>query len=457
MNETVEIVGTNWGYSNQTVVHPVGLAAVIILGVAVILVPRRWSVLPLLIMACFVSAAQRITIAGLDFDFLRIMVLFGFTRVIFRKEYHGFARKPLDVAMVLWVSSSMLIYILQQGKSAAMINRFGFAFDSLGMYFLFRCLIRNWEDIDRFVIGGIVISIIVAAFFVLENRTGHNLFSIFGGVHPITAIRQSRLRCQGAFSHPILAGCFWASLMPLFVAYWWKGPKERTWAVVGFMTTSLIVVCCASSTPVMGVLAGMIGGGMFFLRRKMRLVRWAVFLLLVGLHMVMQAPVWHLISRVSAVGGSTGWQRYKLINETIKHFGEWWLLGTRTTADWGYGLQDVTNQYVLEAVRGGFLTLCLFVIVIAIAFKEVGKLWRLYSRHPYYLALSWAIGVSLFVHCVVFIGVSYFGQIHMLWYLILAIIGSMSVKAAPVYDHRMAFSSQVIKKQQYRSLRAGSE
>jgi hypothetical protein len=176
----------------------------------------------------------------------------------------------------------------------------------------------------------------------------------------------------------------------------------------------------------MGVLAAMIGGLMFLLRRQMRMVRWGILVTLIALHIVMKAPIWHLISRVSAVGGSTGWHRFNLIDQAIKHFGEWAVIGTSSTAHWGWGLQDVTNQYILEGVRGGFLTLCLFIAVIAVAFREVGRLWRLQARHMYRQALSWALGVSLFVHCTSFIGVSYFGQIWILWYLLLAMIGSMS-------------------------------
>lgn len=445
MNDEIQIVGGS-EYFKHTTVNPLGLLALVVLGLCVLSMPRRWSVLPLLVMACFVSSAQRIVILGLDFDFLRLMVLFGVMRLILRKEHLAFVWKPLDTIMVLWVSSNMLIYIFQQGTFAAAINRLGFGFDAFGMYFLFRCLIRNWEDIDRLVIGGIILSIPVAAFFLLENRTGHNLFSIFGGVPAITVVREGRLRCQGAFSHAILAGCFWASLMPLFAAYWWKGAKQKVWAVVGLTTSSIIVICCASSTPVMGVIAGVIGGGMFLLRRQMRLVRWAIVLTLVGLHMVMQAPVWHLVSRVSAVGGSTGWHRYNLINQTIINFSDWWLTGCsgQTVASWGIWAGDVTNQYILEGVRGGFLTQCLFVIVIAIAFREVGKLWRCQIRHPYLLALSWAMGVSLFVHCMNFIGVSYFGQIIIIWYLLLAIIGSLSLQAGT--------SSTISKNKRYRIL-----
>ena len=408
-----------------TTMVPLGLASVLILGMVMLFLPRRWAVMPMLIVACFIPSSQKIAFLTLDFNVIRIMVLFGITRVILHKEQLDFVWKPLDTAMVLWTISSMVIFSLQQGTFAAVINRLGFGFDAIGMYFLFRCLIRQWPDIDRIMLGFILISIPVAAFFLLENRTGQNIFSVFGGVPAITAVREGRLRCQGVFSHAILAGCFWASLMPLFAAYWWKGARERAWAVVGLITSSIIVICCASSTPVMGVIAGIIGGGMFLLRHQMRLVRWVVVLALVGLHMVMQAPVWHLISRASAVGGSTGWHRYNLINQAINRIGEWWLLGTRSTAHWGWGLQDVTNQYILEGVRGGFLTLCLFVIVIVVAFREVGCLWHSQTRYPYRLAISWALGVSLFVHCMNFIGVSYFGQIWILWYLLLAMIGSI--------------------------------
>ena len=456
MNEESEIVG-HPEYVGHTVVHPLGLMAVVVLGICVLLLPRRWAVLPLLIMACFIPSAQRIFIIGLNFDFLRIMVLFGVMRLILRNEHLAFVWKPLDTIMVLWVCSSMLFYSLQQGTFSAVINRLGFGFDAFGMYFLFRCLIRNWEDIDRLVIGCIIISIPVAAFFLLENWTGHNLFSIFGGVDAITPVREGRLRCQGAFSHAILAGCFWASLLPLFAAYWWKGIKERVWAVVGLITTSIVVICCASSTPVMGVIAGVIGGGMFFLRRDMRLVCWGILLTLIALHLVMKSPVWYLVGRFSTIGGSTGWHRVNLINQAILHFNDWWLTGCSgyTVLSWGVHAGDVTNQYILEGVCGGFLTFCLFIVVIVIAFREVGSLWRSQSRYPYRLALSWALGVSLFVHCINFIGVSYFGQIIMIWYMILAMIGSLSIQAAPMLMPRMILSSKAIKKQRYRNLKAG--
>jgi hypothetical protein len=212
-----------------------------------------------------------------------------------------------------------------------------------------------------------------------------------------------------------------------------------------------VVVTCASSTPVGGVLAGVVAACLFPLRRRMAWVRWFAVLTIIGLHLVMKAPVWHLISRVSFAQGSTGWYRYKLIDDFIRHFDEWWLIGTSSRATWfGEGYWQITNQYVAEGVNGGLLTLTLFFILIAFAFYGVGRIWRRAARRRFRLlpldrqaphqprprparpkssaplAMAWALGVSLFVHCVMFTGVTYFGQSILVWYLTLAFIGSLT-------------------------------
>jgi hypothetical protein len=171
---------------------------------------------------------------------------------------------------------------------------------------------------------------------------------------------------------------------------------------------------------------GVVGACFFALRRHMRVVRWLILGMLVSLHLVMKAPVWSLVSRFDIVGGSTGWHRFNLINQFILRVNEWWLLGVRGVEDWGVWAGDITNQYVLEGVRGGIWALALLLLLIVLAFSSVGRLWRQMAKNRPNLIMSWAIGVSLFAHCMIFIGVSYFGQITMLWYLTLAMIGSLS-------------------------------
>jgi hypothetical protein len=180
----------------------------------------------------------------------------------------------------------------------------------------------------------------------------------------------------------------------------------------------------------MGVVVGAAGAAMFLVRGWMKPVRWGLLFGLIALHMVMKQPVWHLICRIDMVGGSTGYHRFRLIQGAIDFFPEWCLMGTASTAHWGWHLYDVTNQYVLEAVRGGAVTLGLFVAIIGVAFQQVGRLRKSVEGQRYREVVAWGLGVALFVHCMNFLAISYFGQIITVWYLTLGAIGSLGPLAA---------------------------
>lgn len=426
MDDAVQQAGTALDWANRTTLHPLGLALVLFCGVAMLLVPRRYATWPMIAMACLVAPAQRLVVAGLDFDLLRIMVLFAVVRLLARNETNGFVFKPLDGVLLMWAIAQAVVYTAQVGQFSALINRAGAAFDAIGMYFVFRCLVRTWDDFSTAIGGFMLMLVPISIAFVIESQTGRNMFAFFGGVPAITVVREGRLRCQGAFAHPILAGCFWAAIMPLIAARWWLTPQDRRKVITALVMCLVVVVCCASSTPVMAVAMGCVGGVLYYYRSRLTAIRWGVVLLLVCLHLVMKAPVWHLIARISAVGGSTGYHRYLLIDNAIKHFGQWWLLGTRSTAEWGYGQQDVTNYYLYQGVLGGIWSLGLFVAVLVLAFRAVGRALRLHTGNPPLLIASWSIGVALFIHAVSFISVTYFGQIIMVWYLTLALAASLA-------------------------------
>ncbi|MFG0329809.1 MAG: hypothetical protein ACF8PN_07930 [Phycisphaerales bacterium] len=407
-------------WHNSTTLHPLGLLAVLVLGGAILILPRRWAVLPMLIMACFVAPAQRLVVAGLDFNLLRIMVIFGWVRVLALGEYRDFRWRPIDFAIVLWAIAGTITYTMLRGSTGALIYKLGWSYDAIGMYFFFRFVVRDFEDLTRVAKGLAIIAVFVAFVFVVEKMTGRNMFAIFGGVPEQTAIRQGRMRCQGAFAHPILAGTFWAVSIGLIGALY-RDQRSRSLAIVGIVASVAIVILSTSSTPMIALVLCAFGAFMFKYRHHLGAIRLSVVGVLVLLHIVMNKPVWHLIARIDLVGGSTGWHRYHLIDQAINRVGEWAVMGTYSTAHWGYGLADVTNQYVLEGVRGGLITLSLFVVTIVLAFGEVGRAWRRVEGDRIRRALTWAVGVSLFTHCMAFIAVSYFGQITMLWYLSLAL------------------------------------
>ena len=81
----------------------------------------------------------------------------------------------------------------------------------------------------------------------------------------------------------------------------------------------------------------------------------------------------------------------------------------------------MTNQFVLEGVRGGVVTLALFCIMLYVACKTFVRLS--FSPQKTQSYLGWCGFVTIIAHCVAFMGVSYFGQIITILYLGLAICG----------------------------------
>src|SRR5262245_27652876 len=98
-------------WENHTVLHPLGLLATIILGVATLLVPRKYALWPMIFLACLIAPAQRIVIATLDFSLLRVMFMFGWLRVFMRGESTGLVWKRIDTLMIWWMAVRAIVYI----------------------------------------------------------------------------------------------------------------------------------------------------------------------------------------------------------------------------------------------------------------------------------------------------------------------------------------------------------
>jgi len=130
----------------------------------------------------------------LDFSLLRLMVVFGWARLIMRREYAGFRWYPLDYALISWATASGIAGVIRAGTFAIFVNKLGLAFDALGTYFLFRMLVRDFRDVKTVALGFAAISIPVGIAFLVENATARNMFSVFGGVPEITFLRQGRVR-----------------------------------------------------------------------------------------------------------------------------------------------------------------------------------------------------------------------------------------------------------------------
>lgn len=413
-----------WQTYGVTVLNPVAFSLVLMMCIALFFLHRRYAIIPFIATALFITLMQRFVIATLDFPMLRFMVIVGFLRVAVRSEHRLIHLNSIDKMIIVFAFLGVATGTILWGTFGAFISRCGGTMDILGIYFLCRIFIHDTDDMERVIKAIVIMSIPVALFMVNEQVSGRNVFSVLGGVPAITVIREGKLRSQGAFSHPIIAGAFGATLMPLVIGYWFRTRENRI-LITGIISATTITITSNSSAPFMTYLAAIIGLSFWPLRRQMRMVFWSGVAGLVGLHMVMKAPVWALVARTKLVTGSTGYHRFALIDSAIKNFHEWWLVGTYTTGHWGWGLQDVTNMYVRVGVNGGVFYLLLFVVIIATCFKTVGRTSLIIEDQPDLQKFIWAMGACLFSFTVLFMGVSLFGNIAFFWYMILAMISSL--------------------------------
>jgi hypothetical protein len=376
----------------------------------------------------FTTQMQRLVIATIDFDMLRIIVLFGMIRVFWKGEHRLITLNGIDKLVLAYIFMSILVGTLLWGTMSVFIQRCGFAWSMLGSYFLCRILIIDPEDFAIAIKGLLIMAIPIAAFMILEQFTRHNLFGVMGGVPEITRIRDGRLRSQGSFNHPILAGTFGGSLLPLVAAYW-HAFKDKRLVIMGVAAATAITITSNSSGPYCTYLAALTGLCFWPLRNQMRKVFWGGVSALAVLHFViMNGPVWALIGRFSIVSGSTATHRVRIIDKTIEYFHEWWLLGTYGSGHWGWGLEDVTNMYARVCISDGFFGFLLFTAIIALSFKTIGWAVRSVKDGSGEQKFFWAIGACLFSHAVSFLGVSYFGTMFFWWVLVLAMTSALREK-----------------------------
>jgi hypothetical protein len=402
----------------------IALAAMLITVVLVLTLPRKWVIAPFLGFIFLVPVGEQLVVAGLHLFAHRIVILCTCLRFILKSTstksvlVAGFTN--IDKMFVTWALCRAVAFVLLYRQGAAVANQFGFLWDALGGYFLVRCLIRNVDDICRVAKVFSLIALIMAGCMLYEHYKVANVFGLLMGGRIAPNIRNGSIRCRGVFRQEIIASAFGGTLVPFFI-WAWLGAKLRVAAMLGLVATVIITITASSST---GISAAVVGIGtlcLWPLRKHTRWMRWGLVALILGLAMVMKAPVWFLLARVDFVGGSTGWDRANLIDQCVRHFSSWWLVGTADNDTWGFYTWDLCNQFVAEAVQGGLATLVLFLVLLTRCFRRIGVARKAaQSRSQEWLL--WSIGCLLCAHIASFFGISYFDQIKDWWYLTLAMI-----------------------------------
>jgi hypothetical protein len=417
------------GGSTDTVIHPAVAAALVIVVVILLIAKRKWILAPLFLFLFLAPSGQVFYVGGVHLYCSRILVVAGGLRMLWARFSRsgdllagGF--NAIDGVFLTWALYRAMAGILLFMQTGAVINQVGFLWDALGMYFLLRFLIQDQADIERIFQVFAVLAVVIAAEMVREHYTNQDLFgAILGGTRSTLEVRNGLIRAQGPFQHALIAGAFGAALFPAFV-WLWKGHKGRVLAVLGMVASVTIAFMARVSTPILALVAGIALIWAWPIRGYLKYLRWGTVAALVGLNIVMKAPVWYLIARIDLVGGSTSYQRAQLLDLFVKHFSEWWLIGTSQNANWGWDMWDTANQYVNEGERGGLVVFLCFLALIWLGFRKLAEARVADGVDHKHQRFLWLLGACLFTHCVAYFGVDYYDQSRFAWYATLAMISA---------------------------------
>lgn len=394
--------------------------------VAIILIfclPRKRIIIPLLLAIFLIPKGQVLVLAGIHLNIYRIILLAGLARwgILRRSGALAGGFNSIDRVFTLFALSNFVIFSLQYMETQALIKALGDLLDALAGYFVLRFLIQDREDMRRAIKVFALIAIIMGVEMINEQRTGSNFFGQLGGMLYAPEVRNGKIRSQGAFLHSIPAGAYGATLVPLII-WLWSDAKSRKAAFLGFLGASVMAFTCHSSTVLGCYTAGIFALCLWPIRKYMRVVRYGLVVTVIGLHLVMNGPVWSLLEHIDLTGSSESFHRYQLVDTFIKHFDEWWLLGTHNNGSWGWEMADTSNQYVTYGISGGLLTFVLFITIISRCYGRLGAARKLIAGNRRDEWLCWCLGSAMLAHLVVFIGIDYFDQSEFAWIGLLVMI-----------------------------------
>ncbi len=420
---------------------PAFLALLFFLCISLLSSKKDSIIVPIIIAMCFLPADKAILIGSLNFKAIRILALVGLVKLYFVGQTK-FKFNIIDYLFITYNLYGSIIYIIaSQNMFGAFIYRAGTFIDSIILYIVFRNCIRTKESIRLITKTFYWCVIALLPFTIFEFFLGYNLFSILG--RSSIVMRHGEIRAAATFSHSILFGSFAAAIFPVL----WTDfiNEKKIFKCVGVLSCIFFVIACSSSGPIVALAAAICFLCFFRWKQYSIYLAWSILFTALFIQLVRVKSIWHfLYLRLPLKGSSTGFHRYLLTEAATKDFKDWWFFGYGDLGPqwhlkywpWTHAhFTDVTNQYILEAVRGGFLTMIGFMALCYIATKTLGK-FSISQKNIQEQRVWWGFTVMMLAHCISFLSVAYFGQITMLFFLSIALAAYAHDESSTMEIHK---------------------
>jgi hypothetical protein len=426
-------------------VNTLGASILSVLLVTVLFASRRWALMGIVAGILYLTQAQQVETGGFNMYAVRFIEIAAFVRVMARREFRPSALNRLDRTFILLYVFTVSVFLLRSTEDQA--YQIGATVDAFLSYFAFRGLVRDAAEFRWFLLMFLVLLAPYAVLVSIETITSNNPFAAIGGVELIRAgdrwFREGRLRATGSFGHPTLMGNLGGTFLPLYIALWLAGSR-RFWASIGVALCLTLVWASNSGGPATCVATTMLGWMLWSVRESMSWVRRGATVFIVLLALVMKAPIWYLLSRISDITGGDGYHRSVLLDVAFQNLGKWWFAGMRLldTSAWlpytntNTGAVDLTNNFLAFGITAGLGSMLLLITLLVQGFKQIGRaLGNLRSHNDKALEyLYWGLGVMLGVHLFNWFGIVYWDQSNLIWFLHLAIVSSLSAHTIDAYS-----------------------
>jgi hypothetical protein len=420
------------GGAAESTILPFWALYLLVAVVLILTLPRGKAIMPLLVAIFTIPMSQVVVLGGMHFLALRILILAGLARrARFRESSAGGkfpgGFNPLDRVVVLFSISSVIVFWIEFMGMAALIQGLGDLVDGLGGYLVVRFLIPDGAAIRTTIKAMAAVCVIQGVCMIYEYTSGVNVFGIIGGMPLAAAIRDGKIRAAGSLG-ALTSGPLAGVLIPMFLWLWTRG-KSGMAACAGIVGALAMVITSNSSTSILALGASILGLAFWPLRKKMRMVRWALVTILVSLHLVMKAPVWALIARIDLTGSSSGYHRFILVDLTIRHFSDWWLIGCTYYGAWAFDMWDTCNQFVDTALRGGLVSLVCYIMIFTRGFGAIGNARKKVQGDRGQEWFLWCLGTALFATLAAQFGINYMAQLMMSFFPLLCCISVATFEA----------------------------
>lgn len=407
---------------------PLFLALTFVLAVAQLVLPKRLAFLPILIGAYHLG----------DVEFMgeltpaRLLILIGIARALATGGIPFSFRNRIDLLFVLFCIFAMASAPFHNPPLFnPYIERVGLILNVMGgylygkAYFVPSFNFQTFATSLAFIITPLALSMTVEKVFAVNN------YYHLGAATPGATIRNGETRAKGPFNHAILGGTAGAVSAPFFFAIW---KRRRKTAILGLISANAITIAANSSGPLSALLFSYLVIYAWKYRRYTKHTEKMIVASYIFFSLIMNRPVYYLMDSIDFTGGSTGWHRSRLIEQSITYLSEWWLAGTDYTrhwmpsgVSWNPDHTDLTNYYLNIGVLGGLPLMLTLIAIIYSCFRFARRHNAVADENEKETAsyAVWTMGAALAAHVLSCVSVSYFDQMFVLLYVLIAMFSNL--------------------------------